>query len=119
VARRSLGGQPEIVVLDATTGSAKRLTLGRDPSWHPKGDWIAYLPANHAGKALLEIRAIKSDGSGDRRVTVIGETNEQRRHFSGPLLWSENGEKIAASLAEQLWILSAGDSASGPIRVRD
>jgi hypothetical protein len=76
-----------IVVIEIESGDQKVIAEGTDPSWSPKGDWIAY----HAplGQCML----IHPDGTGAKMVLDPGRLRGGWSFFNG-MVWSPDGEKL-------------------------
>jgi Tol biopolymer transport system component len=78
----------QIVVIDIASGSGKVLAEGTDPSWSPKGDWIAYV--DHVDKKKQKCTLIHPDGTGAKVVQqLIGYWM-----FLKGAVWSPGGEKL-------------------------
>lgn len=80
----------QIVVIDVGSGSGKVITGGTNPSWSPKGDWIAYEDKNNQ-KCML----IHPDGSG-AKVLRKGPGRGFFGHWIIPYgaEWSPDGAKL-------------------------
>jgi TolB protein len=72
-------GRPVGRVLTTTPGGAL------DPAWSPDGAWLAY--AGHEG-ASLEVHVLKTDGSGEQRLTQDG-------FLARAPVWSPDGRHLA------------------------
>ena len=90
----------------------KRLTddlyLNTAPSWSPDGTRVAFLRDRFRlyGKEVEGIYTMASDGSDQRRITILqdraavpGEVQSDRNHSAGPM-WSPNGQLLAYVLQE-------------------
>ncbi len=94
----------EIYIVPTAGGAPHRLLAGdvRDPSWSPLGDEIAY--ATPGG----EVRIVRSDGSGGRRVAswVAGRTG-----FGYPT-WSPDGQQLALAEGryDSIYVMNADGS---------
>ena len=64
------GGRPQIYVMPASGGQAKRISFGdgsySTPVWSPRGDFIAF---TKQGGGQFAIGIMKPDGSGERILT--------------------------------------------------
>jgi Tol biopolymer transport system component len=78
----------QIVVIDLASGSGKILAEGTDPSWSPKGDWIAYV--DHVDKKRQNCILIHPDGTGAR---VVQQLTGYWMFLKGAV-WSPDGEKL-------------------------
>ena len=84
-----------MIVRDLTTGAEQPIDVGEaagfGPRWSPDGQWIAYWKAfDGADRESLYI--IRADGSGQRRVTPVGE-----RYYEASIDWSPDSAWLVAS----------------------
>jgi Tol biopolymer transport system component len=79
-------GNGRIVVFEVATGKMKTIAEGTDPSWSPKGDWIAYAD-------IVQCMIIHPDGTGARSV-LDKEPKWMKYTLDGPILWSPDGERL-------------------------
>jgi len=79
-------GQGGIFVIDLASGEIKTIAEGHDPSWSPKGDWIAYA-------LTVECMIVHPDGTGARSV-LEKEPKWMNDTLDKPIIWSPDGEKL-------------------------
>lgn len=79
-------GYGQIVVIDIATGEMKTIAEGTDPSWSPKGDWIAYA-------LTVQCMVVHPDGTGARSV-LEKERKWMDRTLDAPIVWSPDAEKL-------------------------
>jgi len=79
----------QVVVIDVASGSTRILVEGINPSWSPKGDWIAY--EDDKG---LKCNLIHPDGTGTKVVLDLEKRFHGYRTFSQGAVWSPDGEKL-------------------------
>lgn len=85
----------QIVVIDVGSGSARIIAEGMNPSWSPKGDWIAYQD-NKGLKCIL----IHPDGTEAKVVLDLEKRFHGYRTFSQGAVWSPDGGKLLLNEAK-------------------
>lgn len=76
-----------IVLVDIATGEMKTIAEGTDPSWSPKGDWIAY---NNSGVRCM---IIHPDGTGARSI-LDKEPKWMNYALNAPIVWSPDEKEL-------------------------
>jgi len=85
----------EIVLIEKDTEEQKAIGTGTNPSWSPKGDWIAYL-ANWEEKCML----VHPDGTGAKAVLDISRRSGGWLFYSA-VVWSPGEDRLL--LNEEQW----------------
>jgi Tol biopolymer transport system component len=85
----------QIVVIDVGSGSARVIAEGINPSWSPKGDWIAY--QDDKG---LKCMVIRPDGTGAKEILDLEKRFHGYRTFLQGAVWSPDGEKLLLNEAK-------------------
>ncbi len=80
------GSREQIVLIDVASGEMNTIAYGSDPSWSPKGDWIAYI-------ATVRCMIVHPDGTGARSV-LEKEHKWMNYTLDAPIVWSPDGEKL-------------------------
>ena len=102
----SKDGNPEVYVLNLSTGALRRLTsnaaIDTEPSWSPTGREIAFV-SDRAGPA--QVFVMDAEGTNVRRLTQGGFNTQPR--------WSPKGDIIAYTSRQgnhDLWAVSRGSN---------
>jgi Tol biopolymer transport system component len=82
-------------VIDVGSGSARVIAEGINPSWSPKGDWIAY--QDDKG---LKCMVIRPDGTGAKEILDLEKRFHGYRTFLQGAVWSPDGEKLLLNEAK-------------------
>ena len=90
-----VGPFKQIVVIDVESGSSRIIAEGMNPSWSPKGDWIAY-EDDKGLKCIL----IHPDGTGAKVVLDLKKRFHGYRTFIQGAVWSPDGEKLLLNEAK-------------------
>jgi len=86
--RLAIGLKNSIVSIEIGSWAQKVITEGTNPSWSPKGDWIAYNV--HDGRTCMLIRP---DGTGAKIVFDLRPQSGGWLFYDGET-WSPDGEKL-------------------------
>lgn len=95
----------EVVVVDTTGESLRRLTKGKFPSWCPVCEWIVFVVHERSGRGHLKL--IRPDGTDERTLLTAGGSGGEQ----APTLpsWSPDGEWIIFSRVSggrnRLWLI--------------
>jgi Tol biopolymer transport system component len=108
----------EVVVVDTTGRNMRTIASGYQPTWGPRGDWIAYISvsfhltsasasASNKGPVrtwVSSLRLVRPDGSNDHELYASVDTatvETLARMVSGApwgrLVWSPDGQRLAFS----------------------
>lgn len=94
----------EIVVADTLGGSRIVVAKGYAPAWSPRGDWIAYMAVDSAGRPSSAIRLVRPDGTGNRTLLAMSESASEHPGEASipnagwpesPLVWAPDGKSLA------------------------
>jgi len=81
----------QIVLIEIASGVARTIADGTDPSWSPKGNWIAYIADEAGSQACMLIRP---DGTKAKMIhTLAGGAGDYSILYRGAV-WSPEGGKL-------------------------
>jgi hypothetical protein len=78
----------QIAIVEADTGKARIIADGGDPSWSPKGNWIAYFDVH-----LMKCFIVHPDGTGMKVLRDVEHGFRDRALIYGAV-WSPDGSKL-------------------------
>jgi dipeptidyl aminopeptidase/acylaminoacyl peptidase len=106
-----------IVVIDVLSGIGRIIAEGTNPSWSPKGDWIAYTDSS-GEKCVL----IHPDGTGSKMVRNLSKGSFSYKIFFYGVVWSPDGNKLlfneAYGALESSLDVAMLDLATGKVTIR-
>lgn len=81
-------GQGQIAIVETDTGKSRIIADGGNPSWSPKGDWIAYFDMH-----LAMCYVVHPDGTGVK-ILLDGEHGFRYHAWDFGAVWSPDGRKL-------------------------
>jgi WD40-like Beta Propeller Repeat len=90
----AVGLKGQIVLIEIGSWAQRAITVGTNPSWSPRGDWIAYLADSNETCML-----IRPDGTGAKILLDLRRRSGGWAFRNGET-WSPDGDKLLLSAGE-------------------